>query len=63
MARALVLQLLLAGVAALPMHLTFKADDEVASHLRGRADASDHATSHSRYLRPIDEEVADARMH
>ena len=43
MARALVLHLLLAGVAAMPTH-----------------DALDHATSHSRDLRPIDEEVADA---
>ena len=42
MARTLVLQLLLAGVAALPTHLTFKADDVIASHLRGRADASEH---------------------
>ena len=35
MARALVLQLLLAGVAALPMHmhLTSKADDAIPSHL------------------------------
>ena len=43
MARALVLHLLLAGVAAMPTR-----------------DALDHATSHSRDLRPIDEEVADA---
>ena len=35
MARALVLQLLLAGVAALPMHmrLTSKADDAIPGHL------------------------------
>ena len=60
MARALVLPLLLAGVAALPTHLTSKADGAIPGHLRGRADASDHATFHSRYLRRIDEEVADA---
>ena len=60
LARALVLQLLLAGVAALPTLLTSKADGAIPGHLRGRADASDHATFHSRYLRPIDEEVADA---
>ena len=60
MARALVLQLLLAGAAAMSTHRTSQADDPIPSHLRGRADASDHATSHSRYLRPIDEEVADA---
>ena len=60
LARALVLQLFLAGVAALPTLLTSKADGAIPGHLRGRADASDHATFHSRYLRPIDEEVADA---
>ena len=62
MARTLVLQLLLAGTLAMPMpvHLTSEADDVIPSHLRGRADASDHATSHSRHLRLIDEEVADA---
>ena len=60
MARALVLQLLLAGVAAMPPHRTSEADEVIPSHLRGRADASDHATSHSRHLRLIDEEVADA---
>ena len=61
MARALVLPLLLAGVAALPTHLiTSKADDAIPSHLRDRSDASDHATSHSHVPRPIDEEVADA---
>ena len=62
MARTLVLQLLLAGALAMPMpvHLTSEADDVIPSHLRGRADASDHAKSHSRHLRLIDEEVADA---
>ena len=60
LARALVLQLLLAGVAALPTLLTSKADGAIPGHLRGPADASDHATFHSRYLRRIDEEVADA---
>ena len=60
MARALVLQLLLAGAAAMSTHRAPEADDPIHSHLRGRADASDHATSHSRYLRAVDEEVADA---
>ena len=57
MARALVLQLLLAGVAALPMrmHLTSKADDSIPSHLRDRADVLDHATPHSHHPRRIDE--------
>ena len=58
MTRALVLPLLLAGVAALPTHLTSKADDAIFSHLRDRSDASDHATSHSHYPRRIDEELA-----
>ena len=62
MARALVLQLLLAGVAALPPHPTSEAVDTIPSHLRGHADALDHATSHSRYLRPIDEGVAGAHL-
>ena len=60
MARVLVLQLLLAGAAAMSTHRTSQGDDPILSQLRGRADASDEATSHSRYLRPIDEEVADA---
>ena len=58
MARALVLPLLVAGVAALPTHLTSKADDAIFSHLRDRSDASDHATPHSHYPRRIDEELA-----
>ena len=60
MARALVLQLLLAWAAAMPTHPAPKADDPIPSHLRDRADASDHATSHSHDPHPIDEEVADA---
>ena len=60
MARALVLQLLLAGAAAMPKHPAPKADDPIPSHLRGLADAPDHATSHSHDPHPIDEEVADA---
>ena len=60
MARALVLHLLLAGAAAMPTHGTSEVDDPIAGHLRDRADASDHATSHSHVPRPIDEEVADA---
>ena len=61
MARALVLHLLLAGAAAMPTHGTSEFDDPIAGHLRDRADASDHATSHSHVARPIDEEVADGR--
>ncbi len=60
MARALVLHLLLAGAAAMPTHGTSEVDDPIAGHLHDRADASDHATSHSHHPRPIDEEVADA---
>ena len=60
MARALVLHLLLAGAAAMPTHGTSEVDDPIAGHLRDRADASDHATSHSHDPHPIDEEVADA---
>ncbi len=63
MARALVLQLLLAGVAAMTTHtrLTSQADDVTPSHLRGRA--SDSATPHSRQrARPIDEELAGAHL-
>ena len=57
MARALVLQLLLAGVAA-QTHRTTMADDAIPGHPRDRSDASDHATSHSHYPRRIDEELA-----
>ena len=60
MARALVLHLLLAGAAAMPTHGTSEVDDPIAGPLRDRADASDHATSHSHDPHPIDEEVADA---
>ena len=41
-------------------HRAPEADDVILSHMRGRADASDHATSHSRHLRLIDEGVANA---
>ena len=60
MARALVLQLLLAGAAAVPvrMRVTSKADDATPGHLRGLAETSDLATSHSRDVRPVDEEGA-----
>ena len=62
MARALVLQLLLAGVAAMPTHPTSAADDPIPSHLRGLADTLDRATSDSRHTRPIDEELAGAHL-
>ena len=62
MARALVLQLLLAGVVAMPTHPTSAADDPIPSHLRGLADTLDRATSDSRHARPIDEELAGAHL-
>ena len=60
MARALALQLLLAGVAAVPvrMRVTSKADDATPGHLRGLAETSDLATSDSHDVHPVDEEGA-----
>ena len=57
MARALVLLLLLAGAAAVPvrMRVTSKADDATPGHLRGLAETSDLATSDSRDLLSVDE--------